>query len=193
VHSGIADQELFRAHLRLNTICGGTDKVVYFPDWSLLGTGENPPQEESLTARLEDLSIVDAVDVGDLGSEKEHGYRCLGKWRSKACVFPDAEGKRILDGGREHWAGEVMRVRCAPVSPLFVLIRLDDSSASLALFADETLVETALPVKNSGYWTYVLFEVPKELTEAREIEIAVLPEPSDEHGSYASFHYWFFQ
>lgn len=189
VHSGIADEELFRAHLRLNTICGGTDKIVYLPDWTLLRTGEPIPSASGRDGR----TLVDSLDVGDIVSEREHGYRPLGKWRSEAKALVDSEGTRILDGGRRLWTGETMRVRCAPGSPLLVLLRLDDSAVPITLHVERTLVGTAVPDKQEGRWSHASFLVPGELIGAEEVEMTVGPAAGEENESYASYHYWFLQ
>jgi hypothetical protein len=187
--SGIAGTELFRAHLRLNTICGGSDKVVYLPDWSLLRTGEPLPSSFEPGPR----TLVDSLDVGDLTSEREHAYLSLGKWRSVAKVLSDSDGARVMDGGRRQWGGEKMRVRCTPGSPLFVLLRLDDDALPVTLQAEGILVATVVPDRIEGDWTYASFIVPRELVQAEEIEIAVRVAAGDDDESSASYHYWFLQ
>ncbi|KPJ60783.1 MAG: hypothetical protein AMJ46_04750 [Latescibacteria bacterium DG_63] len=189
LNSGIAKTELFRAHLSLNTICGGTDKVVYLPDWTLLRSGEVVP----LISELEQLTLVDSVDVGDIRSEREHDYRPLGKWRSEARVLLDPEGRRVMDGGRRHWLGETMRVRCAPDSPLFVLLRLDDEFKPVTLYVEGKHVGTAAAYESEGSWTYAPFAVPRELVRTREIELTFRLTTGDANDNYAAYHYWFLQ
>jgi hypothetical protein len=62
-----------------NVICGGSDDVVYEADWHLLGTGDLPVLAagagDSGAGEASLARIVDTVDVADLVSEKEHGYR----------------------------------------------------------------------------------------------------------------------
>ncbi len=189
VESGIAGTEVFRAHLRLNTICGGTDKVVYLPDWSLLRTGEPLPSRFEPGPR----TLVDSLDVGDLTSERQHAYRPLGKWRSEAKVLTDSKGNPILDGGRRQWEGEKMRVACVPSSPLLVILRLDDEPVPVTLHAEGILVGTAVPEADDGRWSYVSFTVPRELVRADEIGMTVTVSSDDDDTGCASYHYWFMQ
>ncbi|UCF78888.1 MAG: hypothetical protein JSW03_01010 [Candidatus Eiseniibacteriota bacterium] len=189
VESGIANTELFRAHLQLNTICGGTDKVVYLPDWTLLRTGEPLPA----MLKPEGRTVVDSLDVADIADEKEHRYAALGKWRSEARVLLDHSGERILDGGRRLWSGERMKVRCAQGRPLLVVTRLDDAPAQLSLYVEGRAAGTASMSVREGLWTYALFRVPGELVTAREIEVVVKLSAENQDRSYTSYHYWFLQ
>lgn len=190
VSSGIARTEVFRAHLDLNTICGGTDKVVYSPDWSLLHTGDLPPPE--LTR---DLALTDEVDVADRLSEARHSYRAMGAWRPVAAVLGDSSAKQTLDGGRLVFDGERMTVRCAPGRDLTVVVRLDDRSAGVALHLRGTLTGCSAPQNRPSRWSYAVFKVPAGLVKSNRLDVTVRRGrcSGGQEKSYGSYHYWFLQ
>ncbi len=190
VNSGMAGTEVFRAHLDLNTICGGTDKVVYLPDWSLLGTGHKAP-----ATLVRGLSVVDEVDVADMESEESHEYRVLGTWRSVARVLEDELGRQVLDGGRVVFQGESMTVGCVQGKDLVVIARLDEESGQTKLFADGVLVGSAEAPWGELRWWHTLTRIPGELLRSDSINITVrfTPGPRSRARSYGSYHYWFLQ
>ena len=191
VSSGIARDEVFRAHLDLNTICGGTDKVVYLPDWSLLHSGDLPPQSPETGA----LRLVDEVDVADLKSEARHSYRVIGTWRSAANVLEDDSGRKALDGGRIVFDGERMTVRCVPARELAMVARLDDRSAGIALHLRGTLAGFSAPERVTSRWSYAVMMVPAGLVKSDRLEVTVRRGrvPGGQEKSYGSYHYWFLQ
>lgn len=189
VNSGIAKTEVFRAHLDLNTICGGSDKVVYLPDWTLLRSGHVPPSLESSRG----LTVIDSLDVADLESEREHCYRALGTWRPEARVSGDSVGTKIMDGGRRIFVGETMKVRCSPARELLVLLRLDSSSTVLNLQVNGVLVGSVTPERARDGWAYAWFRVPGELVRKQPVEITVRLKSDPERIGYGSYHYWFLQ
>ena len=191
VSSGMARDELFRAHLDLNTICGGTDKVVYLPDWSLLRSGHPVPP----VPRTPAPKLMDEVDVADLASEARHSYRVIGTWRSTAKVLEDASGKTALDGGRIVFAGERMTVRCVPGKELKIVARLDDRSAGIALHLRGTMAGYSTLQKQPLKWSYATFTVPAGLVKSNRLEVTVRRgrTPAGQEKSYGSYHYWFLQ
>jgi hypothetical protein len=191
VSSGMAGDEIFRAHLDLNTICGGTDKVIYLPDWSLLHSGDLPPR----TPETQTLRLVDEVDVADLTSEARHSYEVIGTWRSIAKVLEDAPTGRTLDGGRIIFDGERMTVRCVPGRELAIVGRLDDRSAGITFHLRGILAGTSMPGKKSSRWSYAVLKIPRELVRLDRLEVTVRRGPASggQEKSYGSYHYWFLQ
>jgi hypothetical protein len=191
VSSGIARDELFRAHLDLNTICGGTDKVVYLPDWELLHSGDLPPPSPETRA----LRLVDEVDVADLKSEARHSYRVIGTWRPVANVLEDDSGERALDGGRIVFDGERMTVRCVPGRDLAVVARQDDRSAGIALHLRGTLAQFSTAETETSRWSYAVMKVPGGLVKSDRLEVTVRRgrAAGGQEKSYGSYHYWFLQ
>jgi hypothetical protein len=191
VSSRIARDEIFRAHLDLNTICGGSDKVVYVPDWSLLHSGGIPPR----IPEIRGLGLVDEVDVADLTSESRHSYRVLGAWRSVANVLEESGGKTTLDGGRTVFNGEKMTVRCLPGKEMFIVGRLDDRSTGVNLSVRQTIVGAAVPVMEASKWSYAVARVPREMIRSDRLEVTARRGrgAGGSEKSYGSYHYWFLQ
>jgi hypothetical protein len=191
VSSGMAREEVFRAHLDLNTICGGTDKVVYLPDWNLLHSGDLAPSSPQIQA----LKVVDEVDVADLASEARHSYCVIGTWRSVANVLEDASGKTALDGGRIVFDGERMTVRCLPRKDLTIVARLDDRSAGIALHLRGTVVGFSTPERQTLRWSYAVLKVPAGLIKSNRLGLTIRRgrTPGGQEKSYGSYHYWFLQ
>jgi len=189
VTSGIAGNEIFRAHLDLNVICGGSDKVVYEPDWSLLRSGHAPPSFAIPTGKV----LIDSLDVADLESEKAHSYRVLGSWRSEAKVLADFSGRPLMDGGRRIFDEETMNVHCSRAKELFVLMRLDADSIAIAMRIGERSAGSALSRKTGSGWAYALFRVPVELVREQPARISLRRTPFKQGANYGSYHYWFFQ
>lgn len=189
VSSGMAKTEVFWAHLDLNVICGGSDKVVYMPDWSLLGSGHALPAIEAQTGR----TLVDSLDVADLVSESEHCYRVLGTWRSEARVLTDSSGKQSMDGGRRLFVGETMKVRCSPAKDLLLLLRQDSDSVTLGIQVDGRPIASATPRMARDGWAYASFMVPAELVRKQPVNITMRLTSDPERKGYGSYHYWFLQ
>jgi hypothetical protein len=127
-----------------NVICGDYAHVVYQADWHLLGTGET-------LRRLPDrtLEVRDAVDIGDLVSEREHGYTWDPRGHIGASVMRilPADGKDMWDGGREVKAGRsesfVLGNLLANSAASLVLRTIPDGDAHVRVFVDDVLVEKA--------------------------------------------------
>jgi len=80
-----------------NVICGGYEDVVYTADWHLLGTGAR------VRSLPESETVRDEVDVADLLSERDHGYRApaRGGWTDmKILADPKEPAADLFDGGR---------------------------------------------------------------------------------------------
>ena len=191
VSSGMARDEVFRAHLDLNTICGGADKVVYVPDWSLLHSGDLPPSSPHIQA----LKLMDEIDVADLASEARHSYHVIGTWRSVANVLEDASHKAALDGGRIVFDGERMTVRCIPRKDLTIVARLDDRSEGIALHLRGTVVGVSTPERQTLKWSYAVLKIPAGLVKSNRLDVTIRRgrTPSGQEKSYGSYHYWFLQ
>lgn len=105
-----------------NVICGDREKVLYAADWSTLApAGETRP------------GAVDALDVGDLVSEREHGYTMAapdGGWVIGSKRL-DARGDLRFDAGRILPAGR---------AEAFTVRRdVERGAATLALRTDDEL------------------------------------------------------
>lgn len=85
-------KEMFSVHIDDNVICAAPDKMVYAADWSLLGSAQE--------ARP---GVVDEIDIGDLMSERAHGY-VFAKPKAGWVI-----GTALDDGGRKRYdAGRII-------------------------------------------------------------------------------------
>jgi hypothetical protein len=84
--------------VRGNVICGGAEKVVYSANWRALDRRGSP------RTLADGERIVDQVDVADLMSEKQHGYRFpqprMGFIRYRVLADPVDPKRDLFDAGR---------------------------------------------------------------------------------------------
>ncbi len=155
-----SSEVLARFPVEGNVICGGYEDVIYRADWHLLGSGEAP--------RVVPFgqTVRDSVDVGDLVSEKEHGYvfpTPAGGWTDmKVLADPGDERRDMFDGGRriparrsEHFKvrgltpGQIANliIRSAPDSTSRVILRVNGSPVmQVELVPTEGWVEGAAEI-----------------------------------------------
>jgi hypothetical protein len=103
-----ADEVIRRFPVEGNVICGGYEHVVYKANWQLLNTGEQmrwrPPDGWS------DERVRVTVDVGDLVSETQSGYRFdrpSNGWTDMRVLPDPADPRRdMFDAGRRIGAGK---------------------------------------------------------------------------------------
>ena len=106
-----ADEVLRRFPVEGNVICGGYEQNVYKANWSLLNTGDQmrwqPPT--GWEGRTNERVRVE-VDVADLVSEKENGYRFdtpANGWTEMRILPDPANADRdMFDAGRRIAAGK---------------------------------------------------------------------------------------
>jgi hypothetical protein len=121
--------------VRGNVICGGASKVLYRPRWEALDRSEQPFSRKAGERR------VDALDMADLVSEREHGYALsngrIGHVTMKLLPNPSRPREDLWDAGRIVPGGVVesftlsgfdperpvtLIVRAAPVAPFMLKI-----------------------------------------------------------------------
>lgn len=154
-------KKLLDVPVRGNVICGGTSKVLYRADWSPL-SGSDRPMALGAGER-----VVDALDVADLVSEKEHGYRLSkepGFVSMKLLESPETR-RPLWDAGRIVPAGAIehftlqgllpdrplrLLIRAAPTQPLEVPLRIGSEEARVVLHPASTWVEGSVVVSPPG-------------------------------------------
>src|ERR1019366_9576152 len=103
------------------TILGGQTMRPYVADWSKLGSGEKP---WTLSAGER---VVDAIDVADLESERDHDYELLGARDGEEIahegISPD--GAAVIDGGRTQRSVERFTAHLPPGVAAHGIVRLD--------------------------------------------------------------------
>lgn len=124
--------------VRGNVICGGASKVLYAPRWESLDKSEEP------TALQVGEHRVDAVDMVDLVSERQHGYKLsngeVGHVLMKLLPNPAFPREDLWDAGRIVPPGVresftlsgldparkvTLIVRAAPTEPLTLSVEAD--------------------------------------------------------------------
>lgn len=140
--------ELERVTITDNLICAGPTKVIYRADWSALDV-----------PRAADSNVVDELDVADVISEREHGYRSPvpnGGWTTLD-VLTEPSGARRFDAGRIIPAGgtESFVVRkTTEARQLRFVMRLDDrliGAIRIHLSNDQDPALVVAPA-SSGAW-----------------------------------------
>jgi hypothetical protein len=123
-------REVDHVSLDQNFICGGITKVIYETDWSSLG--QEPASWAPPSGRT-----VDALDLADVVSEKDHAYvspEPRGGWVTLD-VRTDERGVRRFDAGRTLLEGQSERftLRGEANSPASIWIRTDESDPDVAV------------------------------------------------------------
>jgi hypothetical protein len=179
-------ERLFDATVTDSTILGGVSMRAYVADWSLLGSGEQPWSEHG--------DIVDVVDVADLESEKAHRFELLAHDNEE--VVGDAyspSGEHVLDGGRGYRALDRFVVRLHPGKTTWGIARIAPTKgkSTLDVRVGGNVVASFTIGGEDDFgtpeWTEQPFVISAEDTkEETPLEVAA------REGSFASYHYWFF-
>lgn len=192
-----ADEVLRRFPVEGNVICGGYEHVVYRANWSLLNTGDQlrwqPPKDWS-GAPAPKLRI--SVDVADLVSEKNAGYRFeqpSNGWTDMRILPDPADAQKdLFDGGRRIAVGKhesfeakglvlgkraVLVVRVAPENTTHVRVRIDGADAG------------TITLERGAGWEEKPFELPEGLvTDRMRVELG-----NEGPGDFVDFHAWILQ
>jgi hypothetical protein len=173
--------ESFR--IRDNVICGADEKVLYEADWSALG----PPGPTRPDA-------ADELDVGDLVSEREHGYvlPSHGGWIAGAVLRLPGGDVRRFDAGRilpEGTRESFVAGPGATLAPASLVLRTDPGPPVRLRVGRERdgrslgEVDVELPARPEGAWFEHAVPLPdiapgdRVTIEARE-------------GAWRGFHAW---
>lgn len=174
-------REIARFPVEGNVICGGYEKVIYEADWHLLGSGEAPRAIEPGEA------VVDVLDVGDLVSERAHGYRFprpQGGWTSmKILEDPLHRDRDMLDTGRRIAASrsESFTLRgFAPNTPATLVFRTDAEASTRANVTVDGRAVGTLEVVRGSRWAELRLPVPASLVTREALDVVVTTEgPAD--------------
>jgi hypothetical protein len=183
-------REVDRVSLDRNFICGGLSKGIYVADWSALADSADGPSAASEASG----AVVDALDVADLVSERDHAYvspEPFGGWTSLA-IRTDEQGVQRFDAGRTIPESRFERFtlgRDAPF-PATLLVRTDEGDAQVEAHVtrDGSVVDRAslarLGAANSGSWGAERATFAGALRRGDEVTLRVL------RGTFRDFHLW---
>jgi MFS family permease len=195
--SGILGPELFRAHLDFNTICGGTDMVVYPATWSGVRPDERPV---AAGAGLGTLRLTDSLDLAWLEDERRHEWKADPEAKDvlRRYSFAELPSRAVTDGGRIVRRAERFRADVQPGRDLTIVMRTD------AWYP--TRLRVQVDGKEAGIWSFALsetawveprFTVRGSLLTRPRPEIALVRQTADGAGEtgrdYSAFRLWLYQ
>jgi hypothetical protein len=176
-----------------NTISGADVKCVYEADWSRVRT-EDPPVARADLLTLWGFEIADALDVGDVEDQRDHGYAAFDTWRDILREYAVAGHPEtvVIDGGRLPTRGERFRMFCLPGEPAALVMRTESFVGfSLRVRVNGRDLGTWTVPKQELLWTEPLFEIPGDAltSDSAEITLTLV----DATGPYPSYQYWLLQ
>ncbi|MDD7940940.1 hypothetical protein PHK61_21195 [Actinomycetospora lutea] len=178
--------------------CSETD--VWAADWSVLGSGDAP--DRPVPGR-----VVDHVDVGDPVDEEGHGYTVD---RALVGLVPmtilrgedRADGRRVVDSGREIVGGEHFTLRgLTPGVPVTLTARVEAREPLVDRNTQAGVVAVGIDGHPAGEWAFTTddrawtqdsFVIPGELITRPELTVSVGPRQPylQPYPDYRSFSYW---
>ena len=164
------------------TILGGQTMRAYVADWSKLGSGEKP---WTLSAGER---VVDAIDVADLESERDHDYELLGARDGEEIahegISPD--GAAVIDGGRTQRSVERFTAHLPPGVAAHGIVRLDGPAGTRVQVISNEQPVGAFELGDDEDWVERSFDIPAGMGGERStIELR------SESAPVTVFHYWF--
>lgn len=191
--SGILGPEAFRAHLGLNTICGGTDMVVSPAYWIDVRAVDAPALASPAASKRR---LVDSLDLAWLEDERRHEWTATPEARDvlRMHSFEDRPTRPMTDGGRIVRGSARFRATATPGRDLEIVMRTDAWYRSG--------LQVSIDGKDAGLWTIARsetawveprFTVPGALVTRTRPELRFERERTNEGGDFAPFHIWLYQ
>jgi hypothetical protein len=187
--------KLAQFNLIENTISGADVKGVYEADWRNVGLGDHLWIRRDLID-LWGFVITDQVDVGDLESQRIHGYEAFDTWRDTLREFivagrPDLV---LIEGGRQASHGERFRLRCRPGEPAALVMRTEAfRDFRLEVKVNGRVLGTLEVSRAPQEWNEPLFEIPGDALTEEYALIELTRTETETEFRYPSFHYWLLQ
>lgn len=155
--------------------------VAHEARWDAVGRADLPE-------KLPPGELVDALDVADLESEKEHDYRLFEATAEENVALSSGEGEAMrVDGGRLGRTREEFVAHLQPGKATTMVARLaSEGGARLAI----TVGQAKLPIVElpAGNFVEVEVSLPSEAVNER----APIRIESEDGRSFGALHYWFF-
>jgi hypothetical protein len=191
--SGILGPEAFRAHLGFNTICGGSDKVVYPASWIDVRAVDAPALAPP---GLEGKRPVDVLDLAWLEDEGRHGWVAEPEAKDvlRMYVYPDRPTRPMSDGGRIVYGAQRFRAALAPGRDVTLVMRTDAWYPSrLRVTVDGKPAGLWTIARSETAWVEPRFTLPGALISRSRPEIHMEREKTGDGGNIAPFHIWLYQ
>ncbi|MBX3229361.1 MAG: hypothetical protein KIT84_17925 [Labilithrix sp.] len=193
-----ADDLLRRFPVEGNVICGGYEQNVYRANWSLLNTGdhmrwESRPRDGTWEGRLQEKPKTE-VDVGDLVSERQNGYRFdrpQNGWTDMR-ILPDPADpqKDMFDAGRRIAVGKSESFDARGLvlgKPFHVVVRIAQESATTVRIRVEGADAGKLELTRTNAWEEKAFQVDGALTKRETLRVTLTNEGP---GDFVDYHLW---
>lgn len=191
--SGIFGPESFRAHLGFNTICGGTDMVIYPAAW----LDAKPTDRPALgSAELVTRELVDALDHAWLEDERRHEWRAEPEAKDvlRRYAFPDRMTRPATDGGRIIRGVERFHATVRPGRDLLLIMRTDGWYANqLHVSVDGKSAGIWSVARSESAWIEPRYVVPGTLLRRDRPEFRLERVGTASEGNVAPFRYWLYQ
>lgn len=190
LHRPVRSQTLYKASI------AGSPLVAYQANWAYVGTADRPGPDA--LAALGDRRLVDALDVADLTSEREHAYALEllpGATAAPIGILkPPGSEQLVPDGGRLVTLSESFEMRVSPGRAAVLVVRaMGTFRASVRVGGGS---ETPITAAQGGdeRWTETAIPVEASLVRTSRIRVVVTAhDGAHQEGGYVSAHWWVFQ
>ncbi len=188
-----ADEVIRRFPVEGNVICGGYEHVVYRANWRLLNTGEGMrwrPPDDSERVRV-------TVDVGDLVSEKENGYRFdrpANGWTDMRVLPDPADPRRdMFDAGRRIAPGKRSSFDARGLVPgkrIRLVVRVAQEAATKVRVRVNGRDAGEIELERVDGWEEAALVIDEELVDSSRLRIELTNEGP---GDFLHYHAWIVQ
>jgi len=187
LHRLLPFEVIKRFPISKRTIVANDTKVVWKLHWNrVLDADRPPPPVAGRPPRL-----MDFLDVANLESERQHGYRRLDPGKPEGIVSQQVvdHGQRaMIDGGRHVRTGESFVLHAAVGKPAILLMRV---VGPLPL-----QIDVSVNGHKVGRWhatpplgfSEQPFLIPPRLVDGEQLRLRL-----EARGRYTSYHYWLMQ
>lgn len=170
--------------VRGNVICGGASKVLYQARWESLDRSEQPFSLAAGERR------VDGVDLADLVSERQHGYRLdngsIAQVVMKLLPNPASPREDLWDAGRRVPAGVRERFTLSgldPARPVALIVRAAPTEDVELMIEAEPSISVKAQLPQTDGWLERRVELGTPGVSELELRL-------DSRGERALFHVW---
>ena len=196
-------REIYRVeHVDKGGVTAASDhQAIYVADWTLRNSGDRLCQSNILDI-VKGLELVDALDIADLRSEREHNYRywpAPGKHTGPSelyqLTYSMPPHQAVLDGGRMLTGGESFDLRTHPGKDLVLIGRfMGTNEVALQVMANGTAVGQLHYPAFAGAWQERALLIPGTLITGAKTRIEIYVD-NNRPGFiwHRPFYYWAFQ
>ena len=191
--SGIFGPEAFRAHLGFNTICGGSDMVVYPATWFDVARIDRPQAGAPAVAGL---ALVDSLDLASLDDEARHDWRSTPEGTDvlRRYDFVDKTTRPITDAGRIIRGMEEFRMTVQPGRDATLMMRTDAWYPNrLRVTVDGADAGVWSIARAESSWVEPTYRIAGALLKKERATIRLRREGVAGSENYAPFRYWLYQ